>query len=141
MADVGVSVAPAINRTYEDAVIAMNSLITRKSNASRPDPDTFELNWRNQFQSLFKCLQVLELEEPLSRLSVIHVAGTKGKGSTCAFTERMLRESGFRTGLFTSPHLLDVRERFRLNGLVFSFLNVEGQRMASLLMQICLFKA
>ncbi len=43
------------------------------------------------------------------------------QGSTCAFTERMLRESGFRTGLFTSPHLLDVRERFRLNGLVFGF--------------------
>jgi hypothetical protein len=40
------------------------------------------------------------------------------QGSTCAFTERMLRESGFRTGLFTSPHLLDVRERFRFNGLV-----------------------
>ena len=44
------------------------------------------------------------------------------QGSTCAFTERMLRESGFRTGLFTSPHLLDVRERFRFNGLVFGFL-------------------
>lgn len=41
------------------------------------------------------------------------------QGSTCAFTERMLREAGFRTGLFTSPHLLDVRERFRFNGLVF----------------------
>ncbi|EFJ31522.1 hypothetical protein SELMODRAFT_86713, partial [Selaginella moellendorffii] len=58
----------------------------------------------------------LDLEEPLSELSVIHVAGTKGKGSTCAFVEEILRASGFRTGLFTSPHLLDVRERFRFDG-------------------------
>ncbi|EFJ23578.1 hypothetical protein SELMODRAFT_32076, partial [Selaginella moellendorffii] len=61
-------------------------------------------------------LQLLGLEEPVSKLSVIHVAGTKGKGSTCAFVERILRASGFRTALFTSPHLLDIRERFRLNG-------------------------
>jgi folylpolyglutamate synthase len=49
---------------------------------------------------------------------VIHVAGTKGKGSTCAMVERMLREAGYRTGLFTSPHLIDVRERIRINGWV-----------------------
>ncbi|XP_024011566.1 folylpolyglutamate synthase isoform X2 [Eutrema salsugineum] len=39
------------------------------------------------------------------------------KGSTCAFTESILRNYGFRTGLFTSPHLIDVRERFRLDGV------------------------
>lgn len=44
------------------------------------------------------------------------MAGTKGKGSTCAMIERMLREAGYRTGLFTSPHLIDVRERIRING-------------------------
>lgn len=38
------------------------------------------------------------------------------KGSTCTFTESILRNCGFNTGLFTSPHLIDVRERFRLNG-------------------------
>ena len=52
------------------------------------------------------------------KLKVIHVAGTKGKGSTCAMVEAMLRESGYRTGLFTSPHLVDVRERIRINGCV-----------------------
>lgn len=62
------------------------------------------------------CMQRLSLEEPLGELSVIHVAGTKGKGSTCAMIERMLREAGYRTGLFTSPHLIDVRERIRING-------------------------
>ncbi|CCI46783.1 unnamed protein product [Albugo candida] len=49
-------------------------------------------------------------------LSVIHVAGTKGKGSTCAMTERILREEGFKTGLFTSPHLISPCERIRING-------------------------
>ncbi|POM79946.1 Folylpolyglutamate synthase [Phytophthora palmivora] len=49
-------------------------------------------------------------------LSVIHVAGTKGKGSTCAMVERILREAGYKTGLFTSPHLVSPCERFRING-------------------------
>ncbi|KAG7202509.1 hypothetical protein KM043_017072 [Ampulex compressa] len=52
----------------------------------------------------------------LDTLSVIHVAGTKGKGSTCAFTESILRKHGFRTGFFSSPHLISVRERIRING-------------------------
>ncbi|XP_012061395.1 PREDICTED: folylpolyglutamate synthase, mitochondrial-like [Atta cephalotes] len=54
--------------------------------------------------------------EQLNSLSVIHVAGTKGKGSTCAFTEAILRQHGFSTGFFSSPHLVSVRERIRLNG-------------------------
>ena len=61
-------------------------------------------------------MQHLGLEQELLELSVIHVAGTKGKGSTCAFAESILREAGCYTGLFTSPHLVDIRERFRLNG-------------------------
>jgi len=44
------------------------------------------------------------------------VAGTNGKGSVCALIERALRAAGFRTGLFTSPHLVDFRERMRVNG-------------------------
>lgn len=54
-------------------------------------------------------------QEQLDSLSVIHVAGTKGKGSTCAFTEKILHEHGFRTGFYSSPHLVSVRERFRIN--------------------------
>ncbi|XP_020298138.1 folylpolyglutamate synthase, mitochondrial-like isoform X2 [Pseudomyrmex gracilis] len=53
--------------------------------------------------------------EQLDNLSVIHVSGTKGKGSTCAFTENILRHHGFSTGFFSSPHLVSVRERIRLN--------------------------
>ena len=52
----------------------------------------------------------------LDKFSVIHVAGTKGKGSTCAFTEAILRAHGLRTGLFTSPHLISFTERVRLGG-------------------------
>ncbi|TMW58784.1 hypothetical protein Poli38472_006929 [Pythium oligandrum] len=58
----------------------------------------------------------LAMKEAVRGLSVIHVAGTKGKGSTCAMTERILREAGYKTGLFTSPHLISPCERFRING-------------------------
>lgn len=54
--------------------------------------------------------------EQLDSLSCIHVAGTKGKGSTCALTEAILRQHGFSTGFFSSPHLISVRERIRING-------------------------
>lgn len=53
---------------------------------------------------------------PERDLRFIHLAGTNGKGSTGAMLERCLRESGLTTGFYTSPHLIDVRERFRING-------------------------
>jgi folylpolyglutamate synthase len=56
------------------------------------------------------------IQLPLDTLSIIHVAGTKGKGSVCAMSESVLRKHGFKTGLFTSPHLVSVRERFRIDG-------------------------
>ncbi|MFH1640828.1 MAG: bifunctional folylpolyglutamate synthase/dihydrofolate synthase, partial [Candidatus Omnitrophota bacterium] len=51
---------------------------------------------------------------PQNYLRSIHVAGSKGKGSTCAFISYILRESGYRVGLYTSPHLFDFRERIRI---------------------------
>ncbi len=56
------------------------------------------------------------LEVDTSRLPVFHVAGTNGKGSTCAFLEAICRQRGLRTGLFTSPHLVHFAERIRVNG-------------------------
>lgn len=50
----------------------------------------------------------------------VHVAGTVGKGSVCHMTERVLRESGYRTGLYMSPHFIDVRERISLRGNMIS---------------------
>ena len=53
---------------------------------------------------------------PEKKLRFIHIAGTNGKGSTGAMLERALRQTGIRTGFYTSPHLIDIRERFRING-------------------------
>ncbi len=50
------------------------------------------------------------------RARVVHVAGTNGKGSTCAFIESVARAAGYKTGLFTSPHLVEFGERIRVNG-------------------------
>jgi len=51
---------------------------------------------------------------PQDSFKVIHVAGSKGKGSTCAFVAYILRQAGFSVGLYTSPHLSDFRERIRI---------------------------
>ena len=56
------------------------------------------------------------LGDPREGLSFLHVAGTNGKGSVCAMLDAILRASGRRTGLYTSPHLVDFRERIRVDG-------------------------
>lgn len=56
-----------------------------------------------------------ELNNPEQQFSSIHIAGTNGKGSTAAACEAMLRSHGYRTGLFTSPHLISFTERIRLD--------------------------
>ncbi len=56
------------------------------------------------------------LGDPQRSFRAVHVAGTNGKGSVCAMIERVLRAAGVRTGLFTSPHLVDFRERIRVEG-------------------------
>jgi len=54
--------------------------------------------------------------DPQKAFKVIHIAGTKGKGSTAAVIANCLREAGWRVGLYTSPHLIDIRERIRVDG-------------------------
>ena len=54
--------------------------------------------------------------EPHRRYRIIHVAGTNGKGSTAHLLASCLQQCGYRVGLFTSPHLIDFRERIRVNG-------------------------
>ncbi|MBN2190040.1 MAG: bifunctional folylpolyglutamate synthase/dihydrofolate synthase, partial [Candidatus Aureabacteria bacterium] len=58
------------------------------------------------------------LGSPQEKLKIIHVAGTNGKGSVSNFLMEILGAHGFRTGLFTSPHLCSVRERFIINGRI-----------------------
>lgn len=57
---------------------------------------------------------------PHGRLRFIHVAGTNGKGSTCAMLESIYRAAGLRVGLFTSPHLVSFRERIQVNRQIIS---------------------
>lgn len=57
-----------------------------------------------------------KLGNPQERLTMVHVAGTNGKGSCCAMTERVLRAAGYKTGLYTSPYIEVYNERIRLNG-------------------------
>jgi len=58
-----------------------------------------------------------ELGDPQDRLRCFHVAGTNGKGSVCATLETLLRAKGMRVGKYTSPHLVDFRERFLVDGV------------------------
>jgi len=67
--------------------------------------------------SLLKVREFLGLlGEPDREFQVIHVAGTNGKGSVCAFLTSMIREAKIPCGTFVSPHLVDIRERFLING-------------------------
>lgn len=56
------------------------------------------------------------LNHPEKYFKIIHVAGTNGKGSVCALTSEILKNSGCRTGLYTSPHLVEYTERIKING-------------------------
>jgi dihydrofolate synthase/folylpolyglutamate synthase len=57
-----------------------------------------------------------KLGNPEKGMKVIHVAGTNGKGSVCAMLASVLKETGYKVGLYTSPHLVDFRERIQVNG-------------------------
>ena len=56
------------------------------------------------------------LDNPHTKFKSIHVAGTNGKGSTSHMLAAVLQEAGYKTGLYTSPHLQDFRERIKING-------------------------
>ena len=60
------------------------------------------------------------LGNPHKKLRAVHIAGTKGKGSTATMLARMLEANGFKTGLYTSPHVTTLHERIAVNGVMIS---------------------
>jgi len=102
--------------SYESAIRSLNAL---QSNAATLQKIRKE---RQKHVHLNLPLTRLYLERSgvtqkmLNSLKTIHVSGTKGKGSTCAFCESILRQHGLRTGFYSSPHLVSATERVRLNG-------------------------
>ncbi|XP_040899285.1 folylpolyglutamate synthase, mitochondrial-like [Toxotes jaculatrix] len=102
-------------KTFQGAVCVLNSLHSSVSVLDRLDGRRDNPGQQLQAMHGFLHRTGITVGE-LDKLNIIHVSGTKGKGSTCAFTERILRNYGFRTGFYSSPHLVHVRERIRING-------------------------
>ena len=74
-------------------------------------------NWAQSAPGLARSRELLGLlGDPQKKLKFVHIAGTNGKGSTAAMLAAVLQSAGYRTGLYTSPHLLRFHERMRVNG-------------------------
>ncbi|XP_014674852.1 PREDICTED: uncharacterized protein LOC106814969 [Priapulus caudatus] len=101
----------------KDAIRCLNSLQTNAETLARIRKEGGRDVQRNIPDMITFAQRAGITLDALDKLNVIHVSGTKGKGSTCAFTESILRQYGYKTGLFTSPHLVETRERIRINGL------------------------
>jgi len=92
--------------TYPEVKQYLNSLADYEKNINYSYPETLKLRRIQDFLAI--------IGNPQKSLRVIHIAGTKGKGSTCALVAYILRAAGFSVGLYTSPHLHDFRERIRI---------------------------
>ena len=108
---------------------SMNTLADWLAHCERLHPQTIDLG-------LERVRTVAQRMDLRLDCSVITVAGTNGKGSTCAMLESILRQAGYRTGVYTSPHLVQFEERLRLDGemvqaaqLLPSFARVEQARL------------
>jgi len=95
--------------TYQEALDYLYSFIDYSQERSgRYSADAFELDRVRRL--------LARLDDPQTRYLSLHIAGTKGKGSVAAMIESALRAAGHRTGLYTSPHLVEFRERIQVGG-------------------------
>lgn len=95
--------------SYQDAIDFLNSCINYEAYKNPAQAEyKFSLDPIKELDAI--------LNHPHQNLKIIHVAGTKGKGSVCMLLELYLRKAGFKTGLYTSPHLYNPNERIRING-------------------------
>lgn len=93
--------------------------MTNESAATDFDPIAYinEPRWQASRLGLDRIRELLErLDRPQDRLRFVHVAGTNGKGSTCAFIANVLQAAGYRIGWFSSPYIEVFEERIRVNG-------------------------
>ncbi len=97
---------------YRESVEYLESFINYEKTLSYEYPEAFKLD---RMRMLAK-----ELGNPQNAYECVIIAGSKGKGSTANFLSSILRMENYRVGLYTSPHLLEVRERIRVNGLMIS---------------------
>lgn len=95
--------------TYAEAIAYLDSFVNYERLGSYPYREAFGLG---RVRELLACLG-----DPHRLYPSLHVAGTKGKGSTCVFAGSILAAAGLRVGLYTSPHLASFRERIRVNGV------------------------
>lgn len=103
--------------TYEDAIYALNGLQSNSSvleKARKENNNNIPIIKLHKTEKFLNALSITLTD--IDNLNIIHISGTKGKGSTCAFTECILRHHGIKTGFYSSPHLVAVRERIRING-------------------------
>ncbi|MFA5388477.1 MAG: folylpolyglutamate synthase/dihydrofolate synthase family protein [Candidatus Omnitrophota bacterium] len=91
---------------YSGAVDYVNSFINFEKIPKYGYASSFKLG---RMEAILK-----ELGDPHKDLNIIHVAGSKGKGSTCAVAAYILKKAGYKAGLYTSPHLVEFRERIRI---------------------------
>ena len=103
-----------MNKSYQETLDLLYSLQSNAAAMSHWIQERRANKNTNRLDLMRESLQIIGVNA--DALPVIHIAGTKGKGSTSAFVERILRESGYHTGMFTSPHLVTPQERIRLNG-------------------------
>ena len=92
--------------TYPEAIKYLELFINYEKIPAYPYKQSLKLERIKDFLCL--------IGNPQDSLRCIHIAGSKGKGSTCAFITYILREAGYKVGLYTSPHLSDFRERIRI---------------------------
>ncbi len=97
---------------YQQALDYLYSFIDYETMRQPRDTAHFDLRRMDEL--------LVRLGNPHLKVRTVHIAGTKGKGSTAAMVASVLGTAGYKTGLYTSPHLTDLRERFRVDGELIS---------------------
>uniref|UniRef100_A0A0K0FCC4 Folylpolyglutamate synthase n=1 Tax=Strongyloides venezuelensis TaxID=75913 RepID=A0A0K0FCC4_STRVS len=101
---------------YDDAIIKLNSLISNAKSIEEAKKSRM-MTQNNSLPLMKTYFEACNINiNDLDKLNVIHIAGSKGKGTTSAMIEALLRDKGYKTGFFSSPHLVNVTERIRING-------------------------